>query len=69
MAAVKDSKKKYTQEEYLESERKADCKSEYHQGEISAMSGASLPHNRITTNFFGASWAKIKRKELPALWK
>ena len=38
----------YTPEEYLVSERKATLKSEYLNGEILAMSGASNAHNLIT---------------------
>ena len=38
----------YTPEEYLVSERKATLKSEYLNGEILAMSGASSAHNLIT---------------------
>ncbi len=40
----------HTPEEYLALEEKADCKSEYYQGEIFAMSGASINHNRIANN-------------------
>ncbi|MEW5959542.1 MAG: Uma2 family endonuclease, partial [Chloroflexota bacterium] len=40
----------YTPEEYLVLEQKADYKSEYHQGEIVALAGASLNHNRIVKN-------------------
>src|SRR6267154_1825903 len=40
----------YTPEEYLSLERKAQYKSEYCQGEIFAMSGASLVHNDIVVN-------------------
>ncbi|HET6383187.1 MAG TPA: Uma2 family endonuclease [Armatimonadota bacterium] len=37
-----------TPAEYLEIERKAETKSEYYDGEMFAMSGASRQHNRIT---------------------
>lgn len=40
----------FTPDEYLALERQADYRSEYAQGEISAISGASLPHNRISRN-------------------
>src|SRR4249920_1136878 len=36
--------------EFLEWERKQEFKHEYVDGEVLAMSGASLNHNRITTN-------------------
>jgi Uma2 family endonuclease len=38
-----------TPEQYLEIERKAEYKSEYYQGEMFAIAGASLAHNRIVT--------------------
>ena len=44
------SKTFLTPEQYLEIERKADFKSEYYQGEMFAMSGANIPHNRIVRN-------------------
>ena len=37
--------RRYTPEEYLALERKAERKSEYFAGEIFAMSGASEPHS------------------------
>lgn len=40
----------YTEETYLELERKAEYKSEYFKGEIFAMAGASRNHNRIKEN-------------------
>jgi Uma2 family endonuclease len=43
-------KPRFTPEEYLAMERKAEFKSEYIDGEIIAMTGASEPHNLITTN-------------------
>jgi Uma2 family endonuclease len=43
--------KQYTVEEYLALERVSPEKHEYYRGEIFAMSGASLPHNRIQMNF------------------
>lgn len=43
-------KKKYSVEEYLALEEKADYRSEYDNGEIVAMAGGSLNHARITKN-------------------
>lgn len=40
----------FTPQEYLELERAGDMKCEYFNGEIFAMAGASLQHNRITRN-------------------
>jgi Uma2 family endonuclease len=40
----------FTPAEYLLLEEKAEYKSEYRQGEIVAMAGASINHNRITRN-------------------
>jgi Uma2 family endonuclease len=42
---------RYTPEQYLAMERKADFKSEYDGGYIAAMAGASTRHNLIALNF------------------
>lgn len=39
-----------TEEEYLAIERRAESRSEYYDGEMFAMAGASRRHNRIVTN-------------------
>lgn len=44
---------RFTSEEYLVMERAARYKSEYIDGEIVAMGGASEPHNLIVTNIVG----------------
>jgi Uma2 family endonuclease len=41
-----------TPQEYLEQERKAETKSEYHDGVIVAMSGASRQHDRVSGNIY-----------------
>lgn len=41
---------RYTPEQYLEMDRKADHRSEYVNGEILAMAGASREHNLVVTN-------------------
>ena len=48
--AIAYSKKKYTIAEYLELEEAAIEKHEYFQGDIFAMSGAKVSHNRISKN-------------------
>jgi Uma2 family endonuclease len=48
---MQTKEKKYiTAEEYLEAERLADYKSEFYNGEIFTLAGASLKHNGICTN-------------------
>ncbi len=44
-------RKYHTREEYLAMEEAAEYKSEYYRGEIFAMAGASLDHNRIAIDF------------------
>lgn len=44
--------RKYTEQEYLELERKAEYKSEFFGGEIFAMAGSTNPHNIISGNFY-----------------
>jgi Uma2 family endonuclease len=51
-----------TPEEYLEIERKAEYKSEYSQGEMFAMAGASDPHNVLAGNLFAALHAQLRRR-------
>lgn len=51
-----------SQDEYLTEERAALDKHEYYQGEIFAMSGASLKHNKIFSNLFIDIGSKLKGK-------
>lgn len=46
--------RRYTLEEYLELERVSDVRYEFWQGEIFAMSGGTLHHDRIMGNIFDA---------------
>lgn len=50
----------YTPEQYLALEREAEYKSEYVNGEIYAMSGATREHNLISGNVFGALHAQLR---------
>jgi Uma2 family endonuclease len=54
--------KKYTEQEYLELERKAEYKSEFFGGEIFAMAGTTNPHNIITVNFLILLGRKLRGK-------
>lgn len=49
-----------TPEEYLEIERKAQFRSEYFQGEMFAMAGASRAHNIVTTNALAELREKLR---------
>jgi Uma2 family endonuclease len=51
-----------TPEDYLARERKAKYKSEYFDGEIFAMSGASEAHNLISGNIFAELHAQLKKR-------
>jgi len=52
----------YTPEEYFASEREAEFKSEYLNGEIYAMAGSSPEHSTITVNVSGELRAQLKGK-------
>lgn len=54
--------RKPTPEEYLERERRAACKSEYRDGEIRAMTGASVPHNRLNANLVRELGSALKNR-------
>jgi Uma2 family endonuclease len=49
-----------TPEQYLEIERKAEFKSEYYQGEMYAMSGARMDHNRLVVNMVAQIHAQLR---------
>ena len=51
-----------TPEEYLDLERRAEVKSEYYQGEMFAMAGASLPHNVLAMNLAAILHAQLRRR-------
>jgi Uma2 family endonuclease len=51
-----------TPEEYLALERKADYRSEFFNGEVFAMSGASRNHNLISANALSALHAQLRNR-------
>lgn len=53
-------KKRYSIEEYLEMEQDSDIKHEYYRGEIFAMAGAKVVHNRIVSNALIGLGIKLK---------
>jgi Uma2 family endonuclease len=55
-------KPRLTMKEYLEWEGTSDQKHEYYQGEVFAMSGARVVHNRISVNFLVALGTRLKGK-------
>ena len=55
--------KKYTPEEYLALEEKAEYKSEYENGEIVAVAGGTVNHARITKNI-----ARVLDRKLSEQW-
>ena len=55
-----------TPEEYLALERQAETKSEYFNGEVFAMVGASRKHNLIAGNIFGELRQQLKEKPCEA---
>ena len=59
---LNQSDRSYTFEEYLIREEGAEYKSEYHQGQILAMSGASLNYNRIVGNLHAALYNALQGK-------
>jgi Uma2 family endonuclease len=62
---IKEPAPKYnyiSPEQYLEMERAAETKHEYYNGEVFAMSGASLPHNFVCHNVYGSLIIFLKGK-------
>lgn len=56
------AEKGFSEEEYLEMERKSPIKSEYYMGEIFAMAGAKRNHNLIVTNLLRELSIYLKSK-------
>jgi Uma2 family endonuclease len=61
------AKRRYTLEEYLELDRHGTERYEYFDGEVVAMSGASLQHNRIVRNLMRAIDARLEGKPCEVL--
>lgn len=55
--------RRFTIEEYLLLERQAETKSDYLNGEIFAMSGASRPHNLICGNIFAKLHSELLERD------
>src|SRR5918999_4630751 len=49
-------------QEYLQQERIAEFQSEYHKGQVFAMTGASRNHNRIVTNISSCLNVQLKSR-------
>jgi Uma2 family endonuclease len=56
----------YTADEYLTLERSASYKSEFHDGQIHAMTGASRKHNLITVNIARELSVQLKKRPCEA---
>lgn len=59
-------KRRLTPEEYLAIERQAEFRSEFYQGEMFAMAGASWRHNKISGNIFGHLFAQLQSSRCSA---
>ena len=56
----------YTTEDYLTQERSASYKSEYHEGQIYAMTGASRKHNLVSGNIYRELSLQLKKRSCEA---
>lgn len=54
-------KRRITADEYLDLERAADSKNAFYDGEIIAMAGASLLHNRVSVNLTAEIGSQLKK--------
>ena len=52
-----------TEEEYLAIERASEFRSEFFDGEMFAMSGASMQHGRLQQNLSGELWSRLRGGE------
>ena len=65
MSAVLE-KNRYTAEDYLTLERSASYKSEFHDGQIVAMTGASRKHNLVSGNIYRELSLQLKKRPCEA---
>ena len=56
-----------TEEQYLDLERKAEYKSEYHDGRIVAMSGGSFAHSQVAVNLTSEFRAALRGRDCKTL--
>ncbi len=63
MAYAQQTQSRYTPQAYLQMERSATTRSEYVNGEIFAMSGASRHHNRLTSGIVRELGVQMKGRE------
>jgi Uma2 family endonuclease len=61
MATRADKLSRMSPEQFLAMDRAAERKSEYYDGEVVAMTGASLRHNRIVANLIAALHGHLRR--------
>jgi len=59
-------KKRYTPQEYLEIDRKAERKSQFFEGEIFMMAGASARHNLIVANLLASLVGQLRGRRCTA---
>jgi Uma2 family endonuclease len=62
-----DALPRFTEEHYLSLERQSETKSEYYNGEIFAMSGASFPHNCLQIDLALAIGPRLLSRECDVL--
>lgn len=62
MIAIPEQPQKMTIEEYLEWEPLQDVRYEYVNGEVFAMTGATIPHNDIALNFYRALYPHLRSR-------
>jgi Uma2 family endonuclease len=60
-ALTKRKQKRFSEEEYLALEEKAEFRSEFDEGQILAMAGGSLNHARIIVNIDRKLGSKVKK--------